>query len=94
MPFQRSTTGSLEAPSPIVKRPAAASAIAATLMASSPGPRVKAGVTATPSLRRGSQAAASGERREAVGAVDLGGPDVGVAEVGELGGTSRGARAA
>ena len=70
-------------PSPMVNRPPATSAIAAMLMASSPGPRVKAGVTATPRLRRVSLSAATSERRETVGAVDLGGPHVGVAEVGE-----------
>ncbi len=59
MPFQRSTTGALEAPSPNVNRPGAASAMAATDWARSAGPRVNAGVTATPSWRRGSQAAAS-----------------------------------
>ena len=44
---------------PSENRPGAASASAAALIASSPGPRVKTGVIAVPSRSRGCQAAAS-----------------------------------
>ena len=58
MPFHCSTMTSEEAPNPQTKRPGAASARAATLWASRAGPRVKAGVMATPSRSVGLQAAA------------------------------------
>ncbi len=48
MPFHRSTITFDEEPTPITKRPGAASASAATDWASSAGPRVKAGMMATP----------------------------------------------
>ena len=53
------------------------------LMASSPGARVKTGVTATPSVEARLPARGQGEGGESVGTVDLGRPDVGVAEVGD-----------
>ena len=53
MPFQRSTMTSDDVPMPKAKRPGAASAMAATLMAMRPGPRVKAGMIATPSRAAG-----------------------------------------
>src|SRR5437660_1207043 len=56
MPFQRSTITSEDVPMPKTKRPGAASAMAATLMAMRPGPRVKAGTMATPRRACGAQA--------------------------------------
>ena len=58
-PFQLATMTSEEAPSPNANRPGAASARAARLWASKAGPRVYAGVMATPRLSAGSHAAAS-----------------------------------
>jgi len=59
MPFQRSTMTSDEVPMPKANRPGAASAMLATLMAISPGPRVNAGTMAHPRRSEGVQAAAS-----------------------------------
>ena len=57
-PFQRDTITSEEVPRPNVKWPGAASARAATLWARRAGPRVYAGMMATPSCSAGVQAAA------------------------------------
>nr|BFE68531.1 hypothetical protein GCM10020092_018320 [Actinoplanes digitatis] len=57
--FQSPTTTGEDAPMPSWKRPGAASASAAAVIASSPGPRVKTGVIAVPSRARGCHAAAS-----------------------------------
>ena len=59
MPFQRSTITFEDVPIPITKRLGAASARLAALIASSAGPRVKAGMIAIPSRASGAQAAAS-----------------------------------
>ena len=75
----------LDEPTPIANRPGAASASDATHWARHAGERVKAGMIAVPSRRRGSHTGGQGQRREPVGAVGLGRPDVGVPEVGELG---------
>ncbi len=84
-PFQLATITCDEAPSPQAKRPGAASAMAATLWASSAGPRVYAGVMATPRFSVGLPGGGEGEGREAVGAVDLGRPDVGVSQLAQAG---------
>ena len=57
MPFQRSTMTSDEVPSPNTKRPGAASAIVATLMASVAGPLVNEGTMPVPSRSEGAHAA-------------------------------------
>ena len=57
-PFHFSTITLLEEPTPITKRPGAASAIVATDCANSAGVRVNAGTMAVPKRRRGSHAAA------------------------------------
>jgi hypothetical protein len=58
MSFQASTITSDDVPRPRAKRPGAASAMVATLMAMSPGPRVKAGTMAVPNRREGAHAEA------------------------------------
>ncbi len=58
IPFQLATITSEEAPRPQAKRPGAASAKEARLWARSAGPRVYAGVMATPRFSSGSHAAA------------------------------------
>ena len=78
MPFQFSTITFEEVPTPITKRPGAASARLAALCARRAGPRVKAGMIAIP--RRISGA----ERGEPVVSPRFGGPEVRVAEVGQL----------
>ncbi len=57
--FQSRTSTGEDAPTPSAKRPGAASASAAALIASNAGPRVKTGVIAVPRRSRGAQAAAS-----------------------------------
>ena len=59
IPFQSPTTTGDDAPMPRTNRPGAASASAAAVIASSPGPRVNTGAIAVPSRSSGSQAAAS-----------------------------------
>ena len=67
IPFQRSTITFDEVPTPSAKRPGAASAIVAALIASRPGPLVKAGTIAVPSRSDGAhtEATASGVKASA-----------------------------
>ena len=72
MPFQRSTMTLDEEPRPSTNRPGAAEASEATVWASSAGPRVKAGMIATPRRSDGAHvdASASGVKPSAPSASD------------------------
>ena len=87
IPFQPSTIRSEEAPIPSAKRPPVASASAAACWASSAGPRVKTPTTPVPRRSASRPGRGQRQRREAVGAVRLAAPDVGVA--GRLGARTR-----
>ena len=84
MPFQPSTITFDDVPMPNAKRPGAASASEATDWAMHAGPRVNAGTMAVPRRSDGRPHRGERQRRERVGAVGLGRPHVGVAEVGQL----------
>ena len=84
MPFQRSTITSDDVPIPNTNRPGAADATDATDWAMHAGPRVKAGTMALPSRSEGRPHRGQREWREGVGAVGLGRPHVGVAQIGEF----------
>ena len=77
--FQRSTITSDEEPMPSTKRPPLASASAAACWASTAGPRVNGFTTPVPSRIRSVHVGGQRQRREAVGAVGLAGPEVVVA---------------
>ena len=81
-----------EAPSPQVKRPGAASAMAATALGEQRRAAGEGRGDGHAELERGLPGGGQRERGEAVGAVHLGRPDVGVAEARRAGRTTTGAR--
>ena len=84
MPFQRSTITLDEVPMPSTKRPGAAWASEPTLLGQRAGTPCVGGHDRRAEPQRRRPHRGQRQRRERVGAVGLAGPDVGVAEVGQL----------